>query len=204
MWGGREEWLGDRRIVSNVVAYPLCCFWSAPRLSGSLRLSSQSATKQQRRGGSSRPSSRSDSRDPRERGHKESGERAGDCPPARSVPRRDGARWRAWRSLACRAKGSSRRWWRMPARQRKRDHPGDSYGGGRSILSGRGCRLRQPVALACYRSLKLGLAQPLGSNRMRMKPPHISAGEYQRGPQQRAGALVLDVAASELATGVST
>ena len=37
-----------------------------------------------------------------------------------------------------------------------------------------------------------------------MKPPHISAGEHKRGPQQRAGALVLDVAASELATGVST
>ena len=88
----------------------------------------------------------------------------------------------------------------MPVRQRKQDHPSDSYRGGRSILSGRAWRLRQPVALACYRSLKLGLAQPLGSTGS-YETAHISAGEHKRGPQQRAGALVLDVAASELATG---
>lgn len=34
-------------LACSVVAYPRCCFWSAPRLSGSLRLSSRSATLRQ-------------------------------------------------------------------------------------------------------------------------------------------------------------
>ena len=57
---------------------------------------------------------------------------------------------------------------RVPARAcatTKAGPPGrDSYRGGRSSLSGRRRRARQPVALACYRSLKPGLAQPLGLN----------------------------------------
>lgn len=39
---------------------------------------------------------------------------------------------------------------------------------------------------------------------VRNRPTYIRAAEDQRGPQQRAGALVLDGAVSELATGVST
>ncbi len=35
---------GPSHLAGSVGAYPRCCFWSTPRLSGSLRLSSQSAT----------------------------------------------------------------------------------------------------------------------------------------------------------------
>ena len=46
--------------------------------------------------------------------------------------------------------------------------------------------LRQPVALGCYRSLKLGLAQPL-AQLGRTKPTRIHAGEINEGPSSVPG-----------------
>ena len=76
------------------------CFGLADSESGSAVTGPVSATMQKRGGRSSGPSSPSDSRD---------SERAWNCPRDRSVPKHDGARWSASRSLACRATRVSRR-----------------------------------------------------------------------------------------------
>lgn len=100
---------------------------------------------------------------------------------------------------ACCAKGSSRRWRRMRARHRKQNHP-TTDGGGRSILSGRGWPCGSPSRSPAIAASSSGWNSHL-AQLDRTKPTRIHAGEIKRGPQQRAGALVLDVAVSEVATG---
>ncbi len=102
-----------------------------------------------------------------------------------------------------REKGNSRRWRRMPARQRKQDHPAihmevaDQSSAGQ--VSACGSPLGSPAFAASSPGWHSHLAQL-----DRTKPTCVRAGENQRGPQQRAGALVLEVAVSELPPGVST